>query len=267
MPARKKRKKKKYFLNNFFFLRVFLVILFYGAFLAVGRGVYHSQNFAINRDSFGSELEISADLVRRLEGRPIFSLDLTDIYFWVKRNNPEYKKIKVVKRFPNRIVIEAKKRKPKAQIGSKKFYLIDKEAVVISPGSSNFFKGYPLIINVLGNRYPEKGESFYSEAVEVAFRAIKAIKKEGVISEINSLSPGFEFKLGSIDSSNLPVVYFYLASQKLAHGQIEIIINRRELEEKISLLRRILSEKLSDRVPLVRYIDFRFKNVVIGFQR
>jgi hypothetical protein len=84
---------------------------------------------------------------------------------------------------------------------------------------------------------------------------------------INSLDTDYQFMLGDINVSSPETIYFYLNNKRYYQKRIKIILNRGDLKEKIGLLKRLAKQKLKDKLSLIRYIDFRFQKVAVGFKR
>jgi cell division septal protein FtsQ len=267
--ARKKKKKRNIpkFFTIKFFIRVFLSLLFLLFLWVVSCKIYRADFFRIDNQSLESNLKGEDNIIRKIKDKLIFNIDLGQLRLYVKEQYPGYKNIEIVKKFPNNIQIQAEKREAIAQIRQKKFYLVDQDGVVINQGSENRLQGLPIITNTVSDRYLTKGENVYNQNLATVFKLIKVIKNKGLLEAINSLNQEYEFELSDINISSSKTIYFYLTNQKYYQSRIKIILNRQELEEKIDLLSKLIKEKLEDKLSLIRYIDFRFQKVAVGFKR
>ncbi|MCF7873911.1 MAG: cell division protein FtsQ/DivIB [Candidatus Omnitrophica bacterium] len=269
MARRRKNKKiqlSKFFTNKFF-IGAFIFFLVAGVFLLIGYQIYTADFFEISKRNLKSNLNINKNIISKIEGKSIFELDLNKLHSYLIRQYPEYKEIKILKKFPNFIEIQIEKRKPIAQIRAKNFYLVDRDGVVVSQGKSNYFEGFPIITDSSFRQYLPKGKNVYSRELTAAFRLIQVIKDENLLELINSLDSDYQFKLKDINISSPETIYFYLTNQKYYQKRIKVILNRQELKEKISLLKELIKQKLKDKLSLIRYIDFRFQKVAVGFKR
>ncbi|MCF7886918.1 MAG: cell division protein FtsQ/DivIB [Candidatus Omnitrophica bacterium] len=269
MARRRKNKKINIFkiFTNKFFIWIFVVFLIIGILLLGGYQVYRADFFKVGEKNLQSNLDINKNFMNKIKGKSIFNLNLDKLHTYLMQQYPEYKKIRIIKKFPNFIKVEMEKRKPIAQIRAKDFYLIDKEGVIMNQGEDNPWEGFPVITDLSFNQYLTKGRNIYNENVKTAFRLIDIIKEESLLEAINSLDTDYRFKLGDINVSSSETMYFYLKNKKYYQRRIKVILNRKDLKEKVSLLKRLARQKLKDKLSLIRYIDFRFQKVAVGFKR
>ncbi|MCF7871028.1 MAG: cell division protein FtsQ/DivIB [Candidatus Omnitrophica bacterium] len=266
----RKKKKKKHIPKIFtakFFIWVFLSLFFLLSFGGICYKIYRADFFKIDARSLESNLKLKDSITKKIKGKLIFNLDLGELRLYLEKQYPGYKNIRIFKKFPNNIEIQADKRKAVAQMRQKKFYLVDQDGVVVNQGSENHLKGFPIITNAVSDRYLTKGENIYNQNLAAAFRLIKIIEDKGLLDTINSLNREHEFELSDINISSSKTIYFYLTNQKYYQSRIKIILNRQELEEKIDILSKLIDQKLGDKMSLIRYIDFRFQKVAVGFKR
>lgn len=266
MARRKKKKRRLKFLRPRFFIWFFLVLFFLAIFIFIGQGIFHSSFFEIegelDSDFFSDEF-----FSEELAGQSIFELDLDFIYRDIAEKYPEYRDIVLLKRFPNKLEVQAKKRIPVAQVSSHNFYLVDREGVIVSSPEGRRFDDFPVITGPFRSMSFAKGQSLYSQNFELAFQIIKFIEAENLLSRVNSLDQGYQFKLDSIDTSSAQAIYFYLSSQEPEPTRIKVIIDQSQIRERINLLAELMTQKLAERLSLIRYLDFRFQKVVIGFRK
>ncbi|MCF7869553.1 MAG: cell division protein FtsQ/DivIB [Candidatus Omnitrophica bacterium] len=269
MARRRKNKKINIFkiFTNKFFIWIFAIFLIIGIFLLGGYQIYRADFFKVSERNLQSNLDINRNFMNKIKGKSVFNINLDKLHTYLIQQYPEYKEIKIIKKFPNFIKVEMKERKPIAQIRAKNFYLIDKNGVIVSRGENNPFESFPVINDLSFDQYLAKGRNIYNENVRAAFRLIDIIKGENLLEAINSLDTDYQFKLGGINVSSPETIYFYLKNKKYYQRRIKVILNRQDLQEKVSLLKRLVKQKLKDKLSLIRYIDFRFQKVAVGFKR
>ncbi len=268
MARRKKKKnKKRKFLKAKFLYAFFLIIIFLGIIFFLGYKIYKSSLFELDRGSIQANFKVEESLAEKIEGKTIFDLNLSKIKDYIKKQHPEYKEVNVFRQFPDTIKIRIKKRKPIAQIISRQFYLVDQEGIIISQASRDSFSSYPLIEGIVDRNHLSKGDNIQSRCLKAAFDVIHFIRESDLLAKINSPDDGYHFELSLIKGPSFQTVYFYLDNQKSPANRIEVMVNRDEIKKKIDLLGQLLTQKLKDRISLVRYIDFRFDKVVVGFRR
>lgn len=183
-----------------------------------------------------------------LKGKSVFTVDLKRLEKDLRTQYPQMSQIKIIKRFPNRILIVAKKRLPFArasiQAGT---VLIDDQGVILSVGSSAD-KRLPLILGVTHHKRITPGVSLGGEDTLAALHIIKEFKDN------NTRLP---YHLTQVDVANRWDIIFYLSNN------LKIIVDRNDIGRKMDLLALVLSENQLTREN-VKYIDLRFKEPILG---
>lgn len=269
MARRRKKKKDKLFkfLTAKFFIWLFFIFMALGLVVLFFYQIYNANFFKIGENSLKSNLKIDKSIEKRIEGKSIFNINLGKFHSYLKNKYPEYKNIKVVKEFPNIVKVHIAKRKSIAQVRAREFYLVDEDGVVISEGGQSPYPGFPIITNLSSNQYFDKGDKIDNSNLAIAFKLIGIINEKKILTTINSLNEDYQFKLDDINVSSPEAIYFYLTNEKYYQNRIKIIINRENISEKIGLLEKLITQKIEDKLSLIRYIDFRFKKVAVGFRR
>lgn len=267
----RRRKNKKKILSKLLTIKflgwVLMVLLLLGVIGLFFYQIYNADFFKINKKSCRYNLKIDKKIGNELEGKIIFNINLAKFHSYLKNKYPEYKNIKVIKKFPNIIEIQIEKRKPLAQIRAREFYLIDREAVVVSRGNQNYFSDFPIITTASFDKNLHKGSKVADLNLEDAFELIEIIKEKKILETINSLDQAYRFRLADINVVSSESIYFYLTNDKYSQNRIKIIISREEIAKKTDLLNKLIAQKLKDKLSLIRYIDFRFEKVAVGFKR
>jgi hypothetical protein len=228
----------------------------------LGYYMYISDIFKITEVK--SNLALGQNLKKEILKETLFTIDIQSIVKAILKNHPEYEKVTVLKRFPSTIMISIKKRLACAQLKAKKFYPIDKEAIVLSEGSSKALDNLILIEISDYNRFFDKGYKIKDERVTESFELIEALQSQGFLKE-------FEVKL--INFTYLSAAYFIICPQSFdlkseaCQEEIKIITGENDFPKKIKVLMNLLEEELKKRISLVKYIDLRHKKVYVGFDR
>ena len=192
---------------------------------------------------------ISKDDLRGLFGKNIFSVELSSVQGQLSRRYPQASHLKLVKRFPNQILIVAKKRLPFAQTKVKgNTVTMDDEGVILSI-DGNKAESLPGIIGI--SPEPTRviaGLPLDSPHLHTALKVIK------LFGEDTSLS---NYSIEEVDISNMSKILFMLSNS------VQVIIDRENMVHNIKVLGVILSQKEFE-VKEAKYIDLRFKEPIIG---
>lgn len=265
--ARKKRKKFKQFdlkLSPKFFWGAgfFLVVLILLSLL--GYLIYTSSVFKIKEENIRSELPLSLVLKNKIEGQSLFKLDIKDIASRLIDEYPEYKGIYVLREFPSTLIIRAQKRKPFAQLKERRFYLIDKEAMIISNGLRDPQPGViPIEISDY-DRFLRKGKVIEDQRLSHAFELIEALDEQDF------------FKTESIELINATqpdAMYFMISGEAFGAKEnrhkkdIRVIVGKDNFAKKIMHLKEVIGQQIQEKISSVEYIDLRYKKVYVGFRR
>lgn len=264
------RKKKRKKFKRFKFKRVkfklsFKLFWMGGAFLFVavflaglGYAIYTSEVFIIKEENIESNVVLSESVKEKIKGRSLFNLDIKSISFQLRKKYSECKEICITKRFPSTVIIEIKKRAFFAQIKGKKFYPVDREAVILSGGRIEFFPNLISVEIADYNRIFKKGDVAKDKRLEYAFNLIDALREEDFFEE-------FPVKL--INSTDLQAIYFDIECKSNSAENIKIKIGKDNFKQKIKRLKNLINQELKNKMPLVKYIDLRYKKVYVGFKR
>lgn len=233
--------------------------------IGLGYAIYTANVFKIKDTDIRSNISLGRGLRERIKGKSLFSLDIKSISANLLKANPEYKEIYVYREFPSSVVVEAIKRIAFAQIKDRRYYPVDREAVIINEGKLKPLDGLiPLEIGEY-RRSLRKGSNIKSKELEYAFSLIDALRSEGFLES--------EGQVKLINSSQLEAVYFIFV-QKNSQGQdrslsdgIKIIVGKGEFERKVKLFKELISQELKGKMFSVNYIDLRFKRIYMDFKR
>ena len=265
--GRKRRKKFKQFnfrldpkLSRWGSLVFCCLILLIG----IGYAIYASGVFRIKEEDIKSNLLLSRSLKEKIKGKSLFDLDIKSLSSTLINARPEYKEVYVYRVFPSCLKIEGVKRMPFAQIKDIRFYPVDKEAIVLSEGSLQPLDDLILIEIGSNNRSLKKGNSIESRSLEYAFDLVRAINEEGFLNE---------GRVALINASSLEAIDFIFirkncdTEDSLGCSGIRVKVGKGDFRRKISLFKNLMDNELKDKMPLLQYIDLRFKKVYMDFRR
>jgi len=190
----------------------------------------------------------SEDLLRIYKGINIFEIDIYSMASRIKSENPIIRDIVIKKILPNQLEIDVIPRDPIAKVDLHENFPIDKTGMLLPPSMRS--RDLPTItgVNVSIWQKPRVGERLNNNQVKTAFQLIEALKDEKLPPQLSA---------NVIDVSNYRNISFYLSNG------IEIKIGGEEFRERLTRLKETLENPGFD-ISNVRYIDLRFKDVVIG---
>ena len=184
-----------------------------------------------------------------LKGKNIFKVDIKDVQKRLGWKYPQVSHLKVMRQFPDRIFVSAKKRDPTAQLLQKSKYLILDEQGIVLAKEDKKSKTVPLI---LGSRYQDQlaslGRHFKGEDIKTA---LKIVKEFGDHNDLSSYS------IESINIGNLSKIEFALGNK------LNVIVDKDSIERKIKILGLVLVKGQID-LKETKYVDLRFKQPIIG---
>lgn len=243
-------RKEGFKFNPVFFWIVFFAVLIGSAAFYATKNIEKFPFFKIKH--IESNTKISDHLAGQIKGQSLLNIDTANIRSQLIRTYPEYKEIYVIKKYPSSLKIEALRRKPLAQIQSGKYYLIDREGVILDDGKSQAWSDLTKIEISAPNRSFRRGERIKDSGLNYSFELIDTIKRNDDLGEDLSVK---------LINARLPE-----ATYMLIDG-IKVIVGQGNFDRKIGLLHKTLQETLKDKLSLVKYIDLRHKKIYIGYKR
>lgn len=242
--------------------------------LAVAAVVVYIWNTLINASYFDvREVMVKggkADVLERLKGRNILTLDLDALSRELSRIYPEYSRILLVKVMPDRIFAEFVKRKPIAFVKLKKFYVLDEDGVLLDATGDPLESELPVVTG-LENRISsiKPGRQYNVRDLNVALFILKEARSNKTLKDYKIKK--IDVAVPSSTSLYIPLQYPVLDYQKGKNlsviESVEIRIGQDNLRRKLSLLGDLfLSANANKDLVNIRYIDLRFKEPVIKFK-
>ena len=182
------------------------------------------------------------------KGRSMFDVDLKAIRRQLQNQYPEVDQLKIIRKFPDKIWILARRREPFAFIASdRRCIVLDENGVVLAfaakPGLN-----LPAINGVQMDKKVSLGQPFKEEEVAVALDIIKTAQEEAHFAP---------YKIALVDVSNLSRINCQISNH------VQVILDRERIPQKIRKLGVLLSEGHIDFTD-VQYIDLRFREPLLG---
>ena len=194
---------------------------------------------------------IKSSRMINLKGRNIFAVDLNTLAARLQTEYPEIAEIRLLKRFPDQILIATKKRFPFALAQVKgKTVIIDSQGIILSPSAINPAE-YPLVLGVAAEKLlVSPGIQLKGEDITTALNIIKTFRMNKYLSI---------YKILRIDVSNLSQIEFNLTES------LKVIMDQSNVPERIQLLSLMLSPQTKLQLDEVDYIDLRFQEPITHF--
>jgi cell division protein FtsQ len=229
------RKRKIFARRLWMAMRVFLiVILFAGAVWGINY-FYNSNYFKISKINIEGNIhyddEYIGDLLESLKGSNIFEIDKKKIEDSIIDNMVWIKSVELKKIFPDNINIFLEERKPLLIINYKnKYYLIDREAVVLEEIDTGQFDAYKDLLIVAG-------------AIKHSLDPGDVIAKKNILS-CADIYRGFDGELKNIIKEAGIEDNIYGDIFFMTHDGLKIIFgDSNEIIKKIEVLKLLLKEE------------------------
>ncbi len=186
----------------------------------------------------------------QLKGKNIFQVDVQTLQERLIRRYPEVVYVKVVKRFPDQIIILTKKRNLFAQVILRsRTVMVDKDGVVLTDSHMEADNKLPLIRGVTsGNSATKIGYPLTGENLFISLNIIKAFQESPVLAV---------YPLSKIDAGNLSKINVHILNN------VVVILDDEAIKEKLKMLEIVFTQGKPD-LSKIKYIDLRFKEPILG---
>lgn len=248
--ARKKKKQE----SKIKFKDVVIVVGFFIAALVIGIFAFNffndSEYFSVKTIKIDSSLQfIDKSDLSVFKDKNIFEVDLVAAQRRLQKKYPQVSELKVVKRFPNEVVVVAKKRRPFAQaIQDQVILTFDEQGVILSK-SSQLNKRLPQILGLARQKNAQLGRPFNSIRLSGALKVLRVFdENKNAFTSIGVVS---------VDVTKLSKIKVLLTNK------LEVILDQDKLESRIKKLALIIAQKTLD-LSEVKYVDLRFKEAIVG---
>jgi cell division septal protein FtsQ len=205
---------------------------------------FYDEKNVLRRESF-SDVED-----KNVMGVNIFLVDLKGIKERIEASHPELKDVVVRRALPNRLIVQARRRMPVAQVYGDRLYFIDRDGIFLIDAKNTEGVDIPLISGIRVS--PFKGSSVQTEKINKALSLIDALSQNKGLSR---------YRIKTIDIADSRNVSFFFNSADAE--KVEIKIGDAEFAKRLDVLSTVL-EQLGQDIERVKYIDLRFEDPIIG---
>ena len=185
-------------------------------------------------------------------GTSIFLVDLRRLKDEIELQHPEFKDIVIRRALPNRLVVQAKKRLPLAQIRADRVYLLDEEGVFLTDIKNFAADTTPMILGI---------DIKASRLARPKLNPSQQQKADKALSLVTALSVNKKlarYRLKRIDVTDSRNISFFLDM-----ANVELKIGDFDFANRLNMLATVL-EQLDEDIDRVKYIDLRFEDPIVG---
>ena len=185
----------------------------------------------------------------RFKGKSIFDVDVESLQTRLRSQYPQVAYLKVVKRFPDQLIVLAKKRNPVAHVSANgRDYIIDADGVVISH-SGDQDSNLPVIRGLRLDRDPVRvGFKLKSQNLPVALKILNTYRAMPIFNA---------YPVQRVELENLSKIHLVIVRN------LGIIVDKDRIQDKLKILELIFTQGKLD-LSAVKYIDLRFNEPVLG---
>jgi cell division septal protein FtsQ len=200
-----------------------------------------------------------------LKGRNIFTINLNSESKYILETYPNYRKIRLIRIFPNRLYVDFVRRLPLATIRLYRYFYVDEDLVLFNINPEEQIGDLPVIVGLETKIFGVRsGRKESAKELVLAVDIIKEIAKNKVLRD---------YKIKKIDAANLDTLSFFmlLPIPNLNDTQgrlnqtpvlVEVKFGQGNVAGKVRILAGLL-EQLSKDPRSLKYIDLRFKEPVV----
>jgi cell division septal protein FtsQ len=232
---------------------IMLIILSTGIFLVWGVSGYlrNSPVFAVKDIVLTEELQkMDLSELQKIKGQRIFAVDIRKIESRLREKHSSLAEIRVLRRFPDQIVVMAVRRDPFVKVTlAGKTFLADRDGWLIRPAD----KATEDLVLVKGikDQRPAAGERIVDSVFQSAVAIIGEFKKNPVL---------LDSALSSLNVADKTRIVASIDSQK---GELDVYLDLDKYSSQLNILQMLLSHQEID-FSQINYIDLRFREPVIG---
>ena len=248
----KKRKPelKTSFVKKINYKKVLPVVVVFFIILAAYLFLKNSSYFKIQEikivDIYNVSGIKSSDFLRIYKGRNIFDVNIRSLSSRIKDDYPFIRNAAVKRVLPNVLEIDIVSRIPIAKVKIGKFYPIDETGMVLSQDALS----HDLLAITGLSRWirPRAGTRIKDKKLANVILLLDALKQSSILRTYN---------VTKVNAKETRTISFYLDSA------IEVKIGEDDFAKRLKVLKSTLSKPGLDKKN-IKYIDLRFKDVVIG---
>lgn len=192
---------------------------------------------------------INPEYLSGFKGRNIFAINLKDVEDRLGQRYPQVDQLKVVRRFPDQLLVLAKQRRPVAQIELNKNVLTLDNAGVIISMTTRRDESLSLIKNADTKQLKnELGRTLFGNDIRVALLLIDTFRENRILDSL---------RITGIDVANLSKIEF-----DMSNG-LKVFVDQDNIDLKMKVLGIVLTKGNLD-YEQINYLDLRFKEPIIG---
>ncbi len=227
---------------------VFLVVI-YLTVAALFRGLKNLDYFKIKEIAVrgGGEKENFS----YFKGQGIFNIDLKKESGRIWQFHPAYKKVRLIRILPNRLLVDFVKRTPQAYVKLYRYFCVDEELVLLDAEGEPQENALPVILGLETKIFgPKIGKKYNVQELGLAVSIVREVKKR-------PLAPYLNIKVVNVAN---PVNAFFVTDNGL-----EVRIGQDNIRERVELLENLMRQTRNE-LSRIKYFDLRFKDPVIKFK-
>ncbi len=229
---------------------VFLVFIVFVVYQKAISFLSASNYFTIRGIMYPPALKfLATSEINNLKGKSLLTVDLEKMQKQMQARYPQFAQMRILKRFPDQIVVIAKERLALAAVKLRgQNFIIDKEGVIMSKEEGNA-DSLPLIVGAsAGSSRLTAGSTLRGSDVQTAMRIIQTFHSSKALSG---------YPIIKLDVTRFPQTSFYLTED------LKVIVNQEDMNYKLRILSLLLSQAKKE-LGDVKYIDLRFKEPILG---
>jgi cell division septal protein FtsQ len=186
-----------------------------------------------------------------LVGRSLWSVNLQDLSERLARQQPSLKHVRLVRRLPNVLQVIAIPRRPIAQIRMDRWHAVDRDRFVFPEGSDEPAERLTRLSG-LDRMAVRFGKTNDDERLALALRVLERLRRA---------PPSIARRVTEIHVGDPQQLRFFL------DGELEIRCGTEaQLDVHLARLQGVLRRLAAPQAPIVRYVDVRFEQPVVGPQ-
>lgn len=209
-----------------------------------------SDYFLVKEIWYESSLRfMESNEITGLKGKNIFDVDLSKVERQLQLRYPQFAQLRVLRRFPNQILVVARERMPfvQAELEGKIVTLDDKGVILAVNEPLESQLPYISGASALKKRITT-GMLVEDLDIQLSLKIIKSCQMDRVLRM---------YHITKMDISNLSQISFYILDN------LKIIMDQERFLYQLRMLNLVLSQAKIDS-ETVKYIDLRFKEPILG---
>ncbi len=270
-----KKKDKKSDSTNLFKKTGFLILWAFLAFVLYARAddwLRTSLYFKIREIYCDPSLEfLKSSSLLGLKGKNLYALDVKAVQRRLQLNYPEISDLKILKRYPDRLLVVVQRRVPQARLNVRNHQVtIDSQGSILSLSGTSL--GLPIITGGNFSKVDARvGDRIRGGDLKLALSIIKEFQANADLNR---------YKITRLNIDNQSEVFFYIFNTQVDQRammpmgdfkgrskgsrpeDLKIIVDAETIKRKFNVLALVLDQTKNDSSS-VEYIDLRFKEPIV----